>query len=134
MPRTRDNSEGKVIRGPLPCQGKKPGSHEFFGNGCVRGCWQKGGENWCQSPCRAAQRGQVFTFTDRDTFLVGRSRYAHFQLLDKDKYFSRIHFLMEIDPPNCKLVDLRSRNGTFVNGERVQVLDLKDGDRIQAGY
>src|SRR5690242_16082115 len=79
-------------------------------------------------------RGQVFKFTDRDTFLVGRSKYAHFRLRDKDKYFSRIHFLMEIDPPNCKLVDLRSRNGTFVNGQRVTVLELKNGDRIQAGH
>jgi len=79
-------------------------------------------------------RGQVFTFHGRDTFLVGRSRYAHFRLHDKDKFFSRIHFLMEIDPPRCKLVDLRSRNGTFVNGERVTVLELKDGDQIQAGH
>jgi serine/threonine-protein kinase len=79
-------------------------------------------------------RDRVFTFTGRDTFLVGRSKYAHFQLRDKDKFFSRIHFLMEIDPPHCKLVDLRSRNGTFVNGQRVTVLDLKHGDRIQAGH
>ncbi len=78
--------------------------------------------------------GQVFTFDGHDTFIVGRSKRAHFQLPAKDKYFSRVHFLVEMNPPQCRLLDLGSRNGTYVNGERVSATDLRDGDRIKAGH
>src|SRR5208282_2667762 len=79
-------------------------------------------------------KGQEFTFDRHDTFLVGRSKHAHFQLLSKDKYFSRVHFMMEVNPPQCRLIDMGSRNGTYVNGERVLAADLKDGDQIRAGH
>ena len=78
-------------------------------------------------------KGQEFAFDRHDTFLVGRSKHAHFQLLAKDKYFSRIHFMMEVNPPECRLIDMGSHNGTYVNGERVLAADLKDGDQIRAG-
>jgi serine/threonine-protein kinase len=77
--------------------------------------------------------GRVFTFEGHDTFLVGRSKRAHFRLSTKDRYFSRIHFLVEVNPPQCRLMDMASRNGTFVNGARVKTIDLKAGDRIRAG-
>lgn len=79
-------------------------------------------------------KGQQFTFDRHDTFLVGRSRHAHFQLLSKDRYFSRIHFMMEVNPPECRLIDMGSHNGTYVNGERVLAADLKNGDQIRAGH
>jgi serine/threonine-protein kinase len=79
-------------------------------------------------------QGVVFAFTEHDTFLVGRSRRAHFQLKDKDRYFSRIHFMVECNPPHCLLMDLQSHNGTFVNGQRVQVQTLKSGDEVKAGH
>jgi eukaryotic-like serine/threonine-protein kinase len=78
--------------------------------------------------------GTEFTFNRHDTFLVGRSRHAHFQLLEKDRYFSRIHFMMEVNPPHCRLIDIGSRNGTYVNRERVLASVLKDGDQIRAGH
>ena len=78
--------------------------------------------------------GQEFSFADHDTFLVGRSRRAHFRLPAKDKYFSRVHFLVEVNPPQCRLMDMDSRNGTHVNGARVEAADLKDGDQIRAGH
>src|SRR5690242_2669428 len=68
--------------------------------------------------------GKVFTFDGHDTFIVGRSKRAHFQLPSKDKYFSRVHFLVEMNPPQCRLLDLGSRNGTYVNGQRVSATDL----------
>jgi serine/threonine-protein kinase len=78
-------------------------------------------------------QGEVFDFTGHDTFLVGRSKRAHFRLPEKDEYFSRIHFLVEVNPPHCRLVDMKSTNGTYVNGKRVLVADLADGDLIQGG-
>jgi serine/threonine-protein kinase len=79
-------------------------------------------------------RGQVYTFTGHDVFLVGRSRKAHFRLPAKDKFFSRLHFLVELNPPQCRLLDMGSHNGTFVNGARVAEADLRDGDRVKAGH
>ena len=79
-------------------------------------------------------KGLEFTFDRHDTFLVGRSQHAHFQLPAKDKYFSRIHFMMEVNPPQCRLIDMGSHNGTYVNGAPVLAADLKDGDEIRAGH
>jgi serine/threonine-protein kinase len=77
--------------------------------------------------------GRVFMFAGHDTFLVGRSKRAHFRLPGKDRYFSRVHFLVEVNPPQCGLLDMGSRNGTYVNGERVTRRALKDGDQVRAG-
>jgi serine/threonine-protein kinase len=79
-------------------------------------------------------QGREFVFGGHDTFLVGRSKRAHFQLADKDRYFSRFHFLIEANLPACKLLDMGSRNGTHVNGAKVASADLKDGDEIRAGH
>src|ERR1043166_706450 len=79
-------------------------------------------------------KGMEFSFDRHDTFLVGRSKHAHFQLPAKDKYFSRIHFMMEVNPPECRLIDMGSHNGTYVNGEKALTADLKEGDQIRAGH
>ncbi len=77
-------------------------------------------------------RGRIFSFTQHDSFLIGRSPDAHLCLPD-DRYFSRNHCLLEINPPHSYVRDLRSTNGTFVNGQRVNDAFLKNGDRIQCG-
>jgi eukaryotic-like serine/threonine-protein kinase len=77
-------------------------------------------------------KGVTFSFDQTDTFLVGRSRFAHFQV--KDKYLSSIHFMMELLPPRCRLIDLDSHNGTYVNGEKVTMVELRQGDQIRAGH
>ncbi len=77
-------------------------------------------------------QGLKIEFDRHDTFLVGRSRDAHLRL-NNDPHFSRNHFRMEINPPDCYLIDLDSQNGTFVNGLKVQNAFLKDGDLISGG-
>src|SRR5258707_14517188 len=77
--------------------------------------------------------GAIFEFKERANFIVGRSDRAHFRLPVKDKSISRIHFMIEMNPPLCRLVDMESTNGTKVNGKKVTIVDLKDGDRIMAG-
>src|SRR4051812_41621470 len=78
------------------------------------------------------QSGRRFTFDQHETFLIGRAPEAHFSLPDDD-YFSRMHCLIEVNPPHCRLTDLNSRNGTYVNGNPVQTIDLKHGDEIRGG-
>lgn len=78
-------------------------------------------------------KGKRFEFCDHDSFIVGRGDQAHFQLPKRDRRFSRLHFLVEVNPPICRLVDLASRNGTKVNGVPVEAAELQDGDLIRAG-
>ena len=77
-------------------------------------------------------KGRIFSFTQHDSFLIGRSPDAHL-CLPNDRYFSRNHCLLEMNPPHSYLRDLDSTNGTFLNGYRVKDAFLKNGDRIQCG-
>ena len=77
--------------------------------------------------------GLCFNFEDRDNFIVGRSPKAHFRLPQRDKTLSRFHFMVEVNPPFCRLIDMASRNGTFLNDKPVSVAALSDGDEIRGG-
>ncbi|HJP93838.1 MAG TPA: FHA domain-containing serine/threonine-protein kinase [Pyrinomonadaceae bacterium] len=77
-------------------------------------------------------KGRIFSFSQHDSFLIGRSPDAHLCLSD-DRYFSRNHCLLEMNPPYAYLRDLGSTNGTFLNGQKVKDAFLKNGDHIQCG-
>ena len=79
------------------------------------------------------QQGRVFEFAEHRNFFVGRSKEAHFRIEDQGKFISRVHFMIEVNPPLCRLSDMESTNGTIVNEQRVKTVDLKDGDVITAG-
>lgn len=51
----------------------------------------------------------------------------------KDHLISRRHFQILRGPGGIRIRDLKSRNGTLVNGRRVAEEVLRHGDRIQAG-
>ncbi len=76
--------------------------------------------------------GQEFTYAEHDTLFAGRLSEAQLRL-ENDLHFSRHHFRLEVNPPTCFLLDLNSRNGTFVNGEQVTERFLKDGDVVSGG-
>jgi hypothetical protein len=82
---------------------------------------------------RGPHKGKTFTFRGHDLFFMGRSKKAHFRLPSKDMLVSRFHFMVEVNPPCCRLSDMDSRNGTYVNGRKVKEADLKNGDQINAG-
>ena len=94
-------------------------------------------------------KGKEFCFDEHDTFLFGRIEDCHI-CLPTDTKVSRHHFLLEVNPPDVRIRDLGSMNGTHVNGRkcggreqgetpeegakrRHPEVDLKDGDRIQVG-
>jgi serine/threonine-protein kinase len=77
-------------------------------------------------------QGIRLEFDQRASLLVGRGDDTGLQLLD-DPFFSRHHLRLEIDPPGCRLRDLQSSNGTWVNGQRVMDCFLSDGDVISGG-
>lgn len=69
---------------------------------------------------------------NHETLVAGRAGDAQL-CLEKDPHFSRYHFRLEIQPPECHILDLTSRNGTLVNGDRVTKRLLRDGDLISGG-
>jgi serine/threonine-protein kinase len=77
--------------------------------------------------------GQQFEFEGHDNFVVGRSPRANLSLPDEGKHISRIHCMIEMNPPQCRLIDIGSTNGTLVNGQKISKVDLKDGDLITVG-
>ena len=62
---------------------------------------------------------------------VGRSLSAHVRL--DDPTVSRRHALLYRGPDGAKVLDDRSLNGVFCNGERVELCELNDGDTITVG-
>ena len=95
-------------------------------------------------------RGKRFVFTEHDTLIFGRAPECHARLPANDLTVSRHHFLLEVNPPDARLRDLGSANGTHVNGVEYrgrdegqdgesdadfqqEGVDLRDGDRITVG-
>ena len=62
---------------------------------------------------------------------VGRSLSAHVRL--DDPTVSRRHALIYRDDAGAKVLDDRSLNGVFRNGERIELSELRDGDTVTVG-
>ncbi|MGZ4268103.1 MAG: FHA domain-containing protein [Solirubrobacteraceae bacterium] len=68
---------------------------------------------------------------DREWTRVGRSLAADVRF--DDPTVSRRHALIVRQPDGVRVLDDRSLNGVFVNGERVEWRVLEDGDEIVVG-
>lgn len=94
-------------------------------------------------------KGKCFKFDEHDAFLFGRLEECHCCLPD-DGQVSRRHFMVEVNPPDARIRDFGSLNGTYVNEKKIgcrekgetpeqgqkrkySEVDLKDGDSIRAG-
>jgi len=60
---------------------------------------------------------------------TGKSDYA----IAEDGYLSSLHFSVECDGTQCRIRDLGSSNGTFVNGSRITDQVVREGDSLVAG-
>jgi pSer/pThr/pTyr-binding forkhead associated (FHA) protein len=92
-----------------------------------------------------------YVFESRSTCIVGRNDDCNLQIADKvDMTISRYHCLLDINPPDIRVRDLGSLNGTFVNGKKIgqrqrqqpaqeavklsfPEYNLQDGDEIKLG-
>jgi pSer/pThr/pTyr-binding forkhead associated (FHA) protein len=75
-------------------------------------------------------RVRVFPLQDGWT-RIGRSLSAHVRF--DDPTVSRRHALLYRDDDGARILDDRSLNGVFKNGERVELAELDDGDEISVG-
>jgi hypothetical protein len=66
------------------------------------------------------------------TLRIGRTEQADCAF-PEDNFLSRVHFEVQYDGCSCKLRDLKSSNGTRLNGIPISESELKIGDEITAG-
>ena len=95
------------------------------------------------------KKGRKFVYQEPDTFVFGRMNDCHVRFPD-DNYVSRHHFILEVNPPDARIRDLGSLNGTHINGNKIGCrlphetpeegarryypeIDLKNGDDIKVG-
>lgn len=99
---------------------------------------------------------QTLTLTERTTCVVGRARDCRLRIGadgddtdSDDSEVSRHHCRLDVDPPEVRVRDLGSLNGTYVNGQRIggrqpastpadgtqefPERDLASGDRLTVG-
>ncbi len=75
--------------------------------------------------------GQLFKVS-KGHLNIGRSPLAELRL--DDDGISRNHARIRSETNSAWIEDMESRNGTFLNGERIkQPMELRDGDKIQVG-
>jgi pSer/pThr/pTyr-binding forkhead associated (FHA) protein len=63
---------------------------------------------------------------------IGRTGNSDYPIAE-DGYLSGLHFAVECDGTLCRIRDLGSSNGTFVNGSRVTEQVVQQGDSVVAG-
>lgn len=77
-----------------------------------------------------SRRGE--TIVIRDGLTIGRGADADFQV--QDDGVSRVHVKLVMQPDGAfGIVDLGSRNGTLINGQRMASALLQDGDTVLIG-
>jgi pSer/pThr/pTyr-binding forkhead associated (FHA) protein/tetratricopeptide (TPR) repeat protein len=72
-----------------------------------------------------------FVITDNETF-IGRNKDKCQIFLD-DQEVSGVHAVIKRTRISCTLEDLNSSNGTLVNGQRINSIDLLNGDEFVIG-
>jgi pSer/pThr/pTyr-binding forkhead associated (FHA) protein len=77
-------------------------------------------------------KGQHRVLHANQVLRVGRSDWAELSC-SLDESLSRLHFEVKSTADGCELTDLKSRNGTRVNGRPIERVLLRDGDEIEAG-
>ncbi len=76
-------------------------------------------------------QGKKFPLEGEGPFMIGRKSTNHIVLSDINA--SREHALLEYRNGELYLIDLNSRNGTFVNGNGIDQKSVEIGDQIQIG-
>lgn len=101
---------------------------------------------------RGPLRGKEFTLAERTTCILGRAPGCAPRLPDDQDHrtISRHHCLLDVNPPDVRIRDFGSLNGTYVNGVKIGQReehqtpqdaaalrfpehDLNDGDEIRLG-
>lgn len=77
------------------------------------------------------REGEVFYVGESEELVVGRDASAELQLYDAG--VSRTHAAFSLRQGHAYVSDLNSSNGTLVNGNRVETVELESEDMVQMG-
>src|SRR5258708_6713982 len=96
--------------------------------------------------------GKTIVFEERTTCIIGRGKDCYPRIPNEKDHetISRHHCLLDINPPDIRIRDFGSLNGTYVNGTKIGQRepgqmpeeaaqgsfpehDLKEGDEIRLG-
>jgi pSer/pThr/pTyr-binding forkhead associated (FHA) protein len=78
-----------------------------------------------------ASTGKFVRLNSGQHITVGRTTVSEFVV--PDPRVGRRHFRIELTPFECRIHDLASRNGTFLNRQKITDAVLRDGDTIIIG-
>jgi predicted component of type VI protein secretion system len=77
-------------------------------------------------------KDEIYKLEGKDVFIIGRSQDADIKVMDIK--VSRAHARIEKQGTKYYIVDNQSRNGCFLNGEKVLHSELKEGDHVKVGF
>lgn len=86
-----------------------------------------------------SMQGATYTFDEAKVCLIGRAYDCIIQFPDipENSDISRHHCAIHIDPPLVWVNDLASKNGTFVNGLKIDAtsgrIEIHDNDELRVG-
>jgi len=77
------------------------------------------------------REGEAFYISDEQELVIGRDAQADIQLFDAG--VSRTHAIIRLVNGHAYVSDLESSNGTIVNGNHVETVELENEDIVQVG-
>jgi pSer/pThr/pTyr-binding forkhead associated (FHA) protein len=134
---------------PLPVEGKLPSggtvqfqsgvraprqqddTHEIVTKNAVQYVGQQGKFTASRLLLMKDGGGETSFPLTRDTYTVGRHRNN--DIVISDPKVSSFHARLDRSPDAFVVVDLKSRNGSYINGRRVETGPLKNGDELRMG-
>lgn len=79
-----------------------------------------------------------FSFTEPTVGFIGRAKDCYIQLVGytNQQYISRHHCELAVDPPQIRVRDMQSKNGTWVNDRQItdQFVEVNHDDEISLGH
>ncbi|HHW29067.1 MAG TPA: DUF3662 domain-containing protein [Syntrophomonadaceae bacterium] len=89
------------------------------------------GKNYIVTIISGPDQGKSLTIKNNAAYYIGRKSTNHLVLTDINA--SRDHAYLEMRNGVLHIFDQGSRNGTYVDGIRVEQYELEDGDQFQIG-
>src|SRR5688572_8601189 len=131
--------EGKPPPGPATVQfqsgvrapREQDDTHEIVTKNAVQYVGQQGKATSSRLVLMKDGGGETSFPLTRETYTVGRHRNN--DIVISDPKVSSFHARLDRSPDGFVVVDLKSRNGSFINGRRVETGPLKNGDELRMG-